>query len=140
MSNQEIINNIESSFKKHFPNGYINIYNRDQEKVDIQFYIGLIGNKNDINNGIRENDPMHHLFVIRQKEDKLIADMLFGGLSCKPTNPLYAMDNVKTKFRKTTGDSNKICTTYDKWFKKLKELVIEQGSNIYKAEVYQKYI
>lgn len=142
MNVNQLISNIEASFKTYFPLGYINIVNESDDRERIQVFIGLIGNVADVSNGIVQNDPMRHEFIVEQKDDKLVAVKWYGDLSCKPVDPLslVAIESINTKFRKTTGDVDKICKMYDKWFKQLKELVVKHKDNIHNVKMYQKYI
>ena len=138
---QNLINQIETSFKSQFPKGYCNIYKTKGLAGDqISLTIGLVDDIEIVTCKIRENDPMIHKFLIFIDGDKLEANLVMGGLSIKPLDKFYAMSHVKTGFRKTTGDKVKISKMYANWFKKLRAIVDEQNENIYKSEQYKNFI
>jgi len=139
---QTFIDQLKSSFLTQFPNGYCNIGVQKGGLMPgtIGISIGLVGDLDVVSNGIRENDPMMHKFLIFNKNGVLSAELCHGSLKVKPTSKYYAMESVKTGFRKTTGDQAKLLRMYTKFFSKLKNTVIEQGDNIYKSDIYQDYI
>ena len=137
----ELINDIKANFYKQFPNGFCQVgMNKGLCENTIGVSIGLVGDLKAVTSQIRHNDPMYHTFLIFIKDDVLSAELCHGSLKVKPSNRMYAMESVKTKFRKTTGNEDKISKMYAKWFVNLKAIVTEQGDNIYSAEQYKDYI
>jgi len=135
------MNEIKTNFLEQFPNGYCSIgMSKGLCENTIRLSIGIVGDIKDVTSQIRENDPMYHTFLIFTKDGALSAELCHGRLSVKTTNPFYAMESVKTKFRKTSGNEDKISKMYAKWFVNLKAIVTQQGDNIYSAEKYQAYI
>jgi len=133
----DLINKIETSFKTQFPKGYCRIrQSKGLSGEQITISIGLVNDINIVTAKIRENDPMFHKFLISLDGETLESTLIQGSLAVKPIDQFYVMNHVKTGFRKTTGDANKVVKTYDKFFAKLKTLVNEQGNNIYKSEQY----
>jgi hypothetical protein len=138
---QDLMNQIEASFKAQFPKGYCNISKRNGLAGEqINLTIGLVDDIDVVTCKIRENDPMIHKFLIFINGDNLEAVSVMGSLAVKPVDNFYAMNFVKTKFRKTTGNADKISKMYAKWFKTLRSIVNEQGDNIYKSEQYKDFI
>ena len=136
-----LMNEIKASFLAQFPNGYCHVgMNKGLCENTIGVSIGLIGDLKAVTSQIRHNDPMYHTFLIFVKDGVLRAELCHGSLKVKPTNRMYVMESVKTKFRKTTGNEAKISKMYAKWFVNLKAIVTEQGDNIYSSEKYQDYI
>jgi len=138
----EIEQAIQNSFNEYFPNAwsFINVRNSfGKEHISINF--GLV-DKSELTSRILENDPVFHTFVIHNEgAGKYEAVNVQSGIKINPVNPMYAMDRVKTKFRKTTGDSKRIIRTFDTFFKRLKVLVNEHESNIYQRKGYSdKYL
>jgi len=137
----QLMSEIKASFYEQFPNGYFRIgMNKGLSEYTIGLSIGLVGDIKDVTSRIRDNDPMYHTFLIFTKDGELSAELCHGSLKVKPTNRMYAMESVRTKFRKTKGGQSKILKMYTKWFVNLKAIVTEQGDNIYSAEQYQAYI
>lgn len=119
--------------KKYFPNSYAaSNFSKSMSLWSITFQFGLIGDKSDVPNGIRRNDPVDHLFNIYVTESGYEVSALIGGLATNPEEGSYlAIRNVKTPFRKTKGDVKKIEKTFDTFFKRLKKLVDDNKDNIY---------
>ena len=138
---QQLIDQIQTSFKQQFPKGYCNIYQTKGLAGDqISLTIGLVNDINHVSNKIRENDPMMHKFLIFINGDQLEANLLHGALSVNPLESWLAMSHIKTGFRKTTGNATKIAKAYDKFFTKLHATVTEQRENIYNLPLYQDYL
>jgi hypothetical protein len=137
----DLISRLKTSFKEQFPKGYCNVGPFNSLTKDTIFLsIGLVGPLDDVTSNIRENDPMLHKFLIFTKDNTLSAELVCGRLCVKTTSKYYAMDSIKTGFRKTKGNEDKIVNMYTKWFAKLRTLVDEQGENIYKSDLYKDYI
>jgi len=133
-----MMKDIEKSFKKQFPKGWSIIHQGGGISKDtISIVIGLIGNKSDLPNGILENDPMFHSWLLFQHPKGYTAEILQAGISINPPEDSYlAMGRIKTKWRKTTGDEAKMVKTLDAFFKKLKKLVKDNEDNIFGRSKY----
>jgi hypothetical protein len=133
-----LMNEIKTSFLNQFPKGYCGIRETKGLSGDmISITIGLVGNINDVTSKIRENDPMLHKFLIFNENGILSAESVCGRLDINPIEKFYAMSGIKTGFRKTTGNPEKIAKMYAKWFSKLKTIVEENKENIYNADLYK---
>ena len=136
-----LMTEIQTSFLDVFPKGYcvVNKFNGLTDNT-ISITIGLVGDINDVTSKIRENDPMLHKFLIFDNNGILSAESVSGRLDINPLEKYYAMSGLKTGFRKTTGNPEKIVKMYSKWFSKLKSIVEENKENIYKADLYKDYL
>lgn len=142
MSKQEleqIAEGISTAFDKYFPNGWSRIgVNRiiGDDLVSVTF--GLVSDKSEQSSGLFDNDPMLHKFLVRQKGDgTYVSEKLLGYISTNPEAGSYmAMSSVKTPYRKTTGNPEKIIKSFDVFFGRLKTLLNEHESNIYGRERY----
>lgn len=134
----DVIENIKSSFNKHFPNGWMNIgKGRGIGSDTIHISFGLV-DVSELSSRISQNDPVFHSFIIFvEGEDLYEAQYTTGSIKINPeVGTHYAMGSVKTKFRKSKGDSDKMTRTFDTFFKRLNVLVIEHESNIYQRNTY----
>lgn len=136
-NNQFIVDSIQKSFDKQFPNAWsiIRVQKLIGEVITVTF--GLV-DKSELTSGILENDPVFHSFIIHiEGDDKYEAAVNSSGISINPPEgSYYAMERVKTKFRKTKGDSKRIVKTFDTFFKRLKVLVKANEANIYQRQNY----
>lgn len=133
-NDKEIIEGIKIVFNKYFPNGWI-----FQQKISsdtISFSFGIIGDKKELSSGILDNDPVHHKFIIRKEKMGWEVENLIGSIAINPTEQSSAISSVKTKFRKTKGNTKKIINTFDRWFGKLKSLIKDNEENIYQRSKY----
>ena len=144
MAYQDLLTQIEGSFKLQFPNGYIKTHQGTgfSGYTTLTVDLGLIGNLDDVSNKIRHNDPMHHKFMMFVNGDNhLEVETLISGLSLKPeAGSFLAMNTIKTGFRKIKGDKAKVNRAFDRFFVKLKSMVEENHENIFNAEKYKDYI
>jgi hypothetical protein len=129
---------LEAEFKNVFPKGFFEMYTVSTGRLYIK--LGLIDDINVVANHIRENDPMYHVFWVDQQNDQLLTEELTGGLSCDPLSNYYAMSITKTKFRKASGDFNKVNKHLVKWFNTLKSIVVANKDTIYGRHNFESYI
>ena len=134
----KLVADIEKEFKSQFPNAWFFGSVRaglGLPHVSIDF--GFV-NKSELTSNILDNDPVHHSFMFHDEgSGKFNAVRLRGGISINPPEGSYlAMDTVKTKFRKTTGDDKRILKTFKTFFKRLKVLVKDNEQNIYQRKKY----
>ena len=133
-NSEEIIDGIKIVFKKYFPNGWI-IWRKISSNT-ISFSLGIIGDKKELSSGILDNDPVHHKFIIRKEKMGWEVENLIGSIAINPIEQYLVMSSVKTKFRKTKGNTKKIINTFDRWFGKLKSLIKDNEENIYHRDQY----
>ena len=133
ISNEQMMDGISKAFSKYFPHGWKIVRQGNGLSADsIHVYIGLVGDTTELPSGIRENDPMFHSWILFPDKKGWSAESSQGSLAINPPEGSYlAMGSVKTKWRKTKGDNNKMVKTFDTFFKRLKALVKENESNIY---------
>lgn len=138
---------VSSSFKKHFPNGYINIQKRQSLGNDgdhIVGYIGMIGDIKDNTGGYHENDKMNHsFFMYPTREPGVFSFKGSGKIYINPAEGSYnAMDSIKTKM----GNNSKITLEkadkkLNKFFTKLSGLMKDNIDNIYGIkDIDKKYL
>jgi len=141
-SAKDMMEAIDKSFKKYFPNGWSRIRPGTGISSDsISVNIGLIGKDADVPNGIRQNDPMLHTWLLFPDANGYSAEMGQGSIMLNPPEGSYlAMSPLKTKWRKTKGDAKKMVKTFDSFFKKLKDMVKKNQANIFgRNELNDKY-
>jgi hypothetical protein len=134
----ELASEIESTYKKIFPKGWVKALPRNMFKDDfITLSFGLIGEKKEWAQGIRENDPMHMGFIIRPGKKGWASEQTQGKLMLNPPEGSYlVMKGLPLKFRKYQGDSAKTIKAFEKFFKKIKTAVKDNESNIYNRAEY----
>lgn len=125
---RQLAQDIKTEFEKYFPKSYINSEVTTNIKSGI-FVRWTLGNgKSEYANGIRENDPLHHLFNIRVQPSsdgyKYQTELLVGG-------ELWTINGkVKIGFRKTTGDAKKVLDAMKRYIKKMYKVVEEHADEI----------
>lgn len=143
MTPEEFKSSVESSFKKHFPNGYIDVdlnANILSDKQYIRGLIGMIGNPKDNTNSIIQNDKMRHTFSMWALNDTEWSFEGNGKIYITPAEGSYnAMDSIKTGL----GNNSKINLAkaeikLAKFFRKLSDLMKENKDKIYGAESIDK--
>ncbi len=143
VSPDEVIKEIEKSFKKYFPKGFIDVSGeKDFAGKTITVQWGLVGDERYLPNKIRRNDPMYGVQVIFVR-DGGVYETSGGthGLHLKPSKDSYlAMELLKHRLRKTKGDGQKMIKTFDNFFKKLAQMVKENKDKIYGADNIKKFI
>jgi hypothetical protein len=144
LTQDDFLVNTEKDFKKEFPNGFFHgIKQNDFGKDYITISLGLIGDKNDVANGIRNNDPMNTTIIIHCNDDCSNNEMksLISGLYVKPEEGSFlAMKHIKTGLRKTKGDLNKLQKSLKNYYAKMKKTVKNNKENIINSDKYQKYL
>lgn len=129
---------LDHKFKDQFPNGFIQTQVRrclSGNGWTIAVRIGLIRELSDVAYSIRHNDPMYHTFMITDNGHGLFeATSSIGSLMVNATVPHMAMSSVKTGFRKTTGDADKIVAGFDRFFKKLRKVFDDNKEDVYHVE------
>lgn len=149
---------MKAIFKKHFPNGYINVSKLALGGKGVMIVAGMIGDIEDVANRIRQNDPLtlrmfiHDGFVIPNGfslsndlpqdfdhddsftqevyglGDKLVIEIDGNSLAIKPTERHMAMGREKIPARKINNTPEKALVALDKLFAKAKEIVTTQAA------------
>lgn len=133
----EMLKDIETSFKSLFPNGWITTRsNWGMYKDACIIHCGLISNINDQSSRIIDNDPMYHSFILHSDSKGFSSEVLRAGISVNPKEKYLAMSTVKTKWRKYRGDADKTYAAFDKFFKRLRVLLDENADDIYGRSRY----
>lgn len=127
---------IESAFKKHFPNGYVEVkqsksFGSDADYINI--LMGMIGNPKDNTNGIIQNDKMRHTILLYPNKDG-------NSYSFKGDGRIYikklagssnSMDSIKTNIGNATSITlKKAQDKILKFIPKLADLMKENIENI----------
>lgn len=138
MSLQQHIN---VQFKTSFPHSTISFTHGALNSTTLFVRIALQQSE-DWTNGIMHNDPMIHLFSISNENGVLVAERVNGSISIKPEAGSHmAMSHVKTNFRKTSGNDEKIIKMFGTFFARLRNQVNELGDTIYGFEkINPKYL
>ena len=132
----ELVADIESTFKKHFPNSFINARHSKGIGNSIMVTIALAKDKMEAPNKIIDNDPMLANFAIHMNSNQiddsgeftgepLVIERFRGaGLSWHGQD---GFNRIKVPFRKTTGDPAKIIKALDRHFQRLSDAVKENA-------------
>lgn len=135
---------VKALFLKQFPNGYINI-SKLALGGGINIRCGLIGDKNDVANQIRENDPMsisifiHDNFVFNDEEvelGELVLEFKSSRIDVRTDEQYFYCKSHKIPARKIKANPEKALSRLDTYFGRCKAIVTEQASqnNIIKQE------
>jgi hypothetical protein len=140
MTVDEFVKKLEATIKKIFPKSYIQIYASKNLGASITFRFALGKDKSEWVNGIIQNDPLFHTWMIGWNsfteghfiKDKIEADMSVGGtLKIKPEEGSYmAFGRVKIGWRKKTDTPDKIIKHFDNYFKKVKQTLKSNKDNL----------
>lgn len=131
MNAQQFTAKVLENFKKHFPNGYANA-SKFSLGGGVYFSFGLIGNIEDVENKIRQNDNLSLSLEIHENfkfdtteeiEGKIVIESNRSFFSVKPVNNYFAMSSVKIPFRKINNTPEKALISIEKHFIKAKELI-----------------
>lgn len=133
-----IAKSVKSSFEQQFPNGWIvSRVVKGLGGPQVYVSLGIISDRSELISQIIDNDPAFHSFLVFDESNgKYEARNIRGDISINPVEKYLAMSTVKTKFRKTTGNVDKIIRTFDKFFVNLKQLVKDNEDNIYQRGKY----
>jgi hypothetical protein len=142
MSHLNIINTLEAdvvaAYKKLFPLSTIYF---SKGALGCSFITLMLTDKDTVFNGIIQNDQFFTTIMIEQNADGTFTmENCNGSLSINPIEKFYAMSHVKCAIRRTTGDANKIKKTLATYFKKRKDVIDANKSNIYGASKITKFL
>lgn len=132
---QDLMDQLQTSFLKYFPNGYFRIQHSKRFGNSIIISLGLIKDQKDVSSNIRENDPMFTNIFLHYNEATGIFEVgsSSSGLSINPEEGSYmAMGTVKNPVRKFKTDNQAVIVKkLDQYFAKYKEIVKANWDNIY---------
>ena len=138
---ENVLTAVQVKFKTLFPHSAINVRKSalyDESRPS--FVIVMTLKNGNYPNGIIENDAMYHVAYVATAGDKIMAEMVVGGLSVLPKERYLAMSHEKIKFRKKTGTEAQVIKHFDKWLDELKSTVVSNRDKIYNGEQYQEFI
>jgi len=150
MKINELIQQIENTYNKHFPLSkcFVKLSTNLYSSIFIDCH--LAGDKTELYNGYWENDIFRIRFSIdtdkgafkninemSEVPENLRMEIDSKSYLLKPANPHMAFDRRNLSFRKTKGNAKKIVATLDKYFAKLKEELIKdlQAGLIHKNHI-----
>lgn len=144
---KEFLETIKTSYSKYFPESKCSAGIREILSIkDIGIYCYLSIDRNEVANKIIENDMFTIRFSIEGKFENLETDITDIDLiltndhkryTIKPTEKYCVYGGRVLKFRKTVGKHNKILKALDKFFKQLKDSLIEDYNN---NNIHEDYI
>ena len=132
----DFIEDIEKTYKKYFPKSLIKIRKSDilgSKGIYAECY--LAKDESEVPHRILDNDTFHIKFCIETLEnfndlpDVMILEWYHKSIMLKPSDDFYYCDFKQLPFRKTKGNADKILKTLDRYFKLLKNAVIEEFEN-----------
>lgn len=140
MTVDEFVKKLEATVKKIFPKSFIQVYASTNLGSSITFKFALGKDKSEWNNGIIQNDPLFHVWMIGWNsftdghfiKDKIEAELSVGGsLAVRPEEGSYmAQGRAKIGWRKKTAPPDKIIQHFDGYFKKMKKVLKDNKDNL----------
>ena len=140
MTVDDFIKGLESAIKKSFPKSYINAKASTNLGASIHLTFALGKDKSEWQNGIIENDPLFHRFMIGWNsfteghfiKDKIEAELSVGGtLKVNPEEgSRMALGRVKIGWRKKTAPPDKIVQYFGNYFKKAQKVLKDNKDNL----------
>lgn len=139
MKMNEFINEIQGTYYKYFKDSKIQVDFTSNLYNSIYIKCLLARDKTEVAHGIIDNDMLHIKFSIDHNGKAFDKDITINSivdfndlnLNCwdksyliKPNDRFLAYSSRKLTFRKTKGDTKKVISTLDKFFKKLKDQLI----------------
>ena len=135
MKINEFMQQIETTYSKHFPLSRISVDYVGNIYRSISIVCYLAGNNTEVYNKIWRNDMLNIRFSIDAESGEFekgttieseIPEKLKMEVNCKnylikPNNSHLVYSRRELTFRKTKGNAKKIVATLDKYFTKLKE-------------------
>lgn len=137
MTRDEFVSQLDSAFKKHFPNGEFMIRGGAIGGDDTIFFDGMIGGYTVTrhNDNLSFRGSLHDCCVDGIMNDRIQLEWSGASISLKPQpDSYYAMDNVKIGLRKITNTPEKVIASFKKAVQKAAKLVIENKENLYQVE------
>jgi hypothetical protein len=134
---QGLMDQIQSSFLKYFPNGFFKAYHSTNIANSIHIRVGLIGDISDVSGKIAGNDPMFTSITIFIEDDgSFRVSSHSSGLSINPEEGSHmAMGTVRNPVRKFATDKPEVIVgKLDQYFAKCKDIVKTNWDNIYRVQ------
>lgn len=140
MSVDDFTKNLESAIKKVFPKSHVAARASTNLGSSIHLQFALGKDKSEWQNGIIQNDPLFHSWMIgwnafadgKFTKDKIVAELSTGGTL--KTNPEpgthYALGSKKIGWRKKTATPEKMIKGMQDYFKKVKKVAKENKDNM----------
>lgn len=124
---------LRTTFKKVFPKGWINVGPSDGTTTIVS--LGLIGGTRSEK---RSYDPMYHvLFLSKIDTDLYTLELRTGGIYVRSgSDKNLDLTKLTTRFRKLSGSAETVWSGFSAFLVKLKQLVVDNGQNIYGREHY----
>jgi hypothetical protein len=136
----EFVKSLETEIKKIFPKSYIEVRASTNLGASISLRFALGKDKSEWQNGIIQNDPLFHAFMIGWNsfteghfiKDKIEAELsVGGGLKVDPAAGSHmAYDRVKIGWRKKTAPPDKMVKAIGDYFKKVKQVLMSNKDRI----------
>ena len=137
MNTKNFMQEVEKTYKNHFPKSLIRVkYSSFYPSIDVTPV--LAGNRDEVTNGIWQNDILSVSFTIDNNGKEFNKEVFDGDLpdeitisadqksyAIKPDSVYLAYGHRKLSFRKTQGNPEKILSALDKFFASLKKSLSE---------------
>lgn len=150
MNAKQFQESVRETFKKHFPNGYINV-SKLALGGGVHIGCGMIGHESGWLSRERMNDPLvislfiHDNYSFNDETTelpKLIMEFAGSYVKVVSTNPHLASESHKIPARKLTQDPVKLIASLDKYFLKCSEVIKELGAEnkiAYQSTIPEQY-
>lgn len=145
MTVSEFVSGLESAVKKIFPRSFVQIYSGKNLGSSITFRFALGKDKSEWQNGIIQNDPLFHLWMIGWEsfvddaftKDKIPAELSVGGsLTITPEEGSYmAQGRAKIGWRKKTLPPDKLIKGFSDYFKKVKKVLKDNQDKLFDKDL-----
>ena len=136
MTISEFLTAVKEVYAKYFPDSVCGAKFSSSVTPSIFINCYLAGNQSELSGGYAVNDLFHCSLCIFIKDRKATKDSLFGeqtlemangsSILTKPDNKYCVYGSVKVPFRKTTGDAKKLLNYFDKYVRKIRDVLKEQ--------------
>lgn len=140
MTVDEFTKALEATIKKIFPKSFVRATASTNLGASIGLVFALGGGKNEWTNGIIENDPLFHRWMIGWNsftenafiKDKIVAELSTGGsLKVDPEPGSHmAFGRVKIGWRKKTAPPDKMIKSMGDYFKKVKKVLKDNWDRV----------
>lgn len=129
---------VKAAYKKYFPESNVNIriFRCLGKAITIDCF--LAGDLSEVAGGIPENDMFHvnvwidlteNFYVENDLPDNLVMEWRNSSVIKKPEQKYLAYGAETVRYRKTSGDAEKIVKALDKYFSRLHDTVVNLREN-----------
>ena len=135
MTVDEFMSALESAIKKVFPKSFVHTRASTNLGSSIALQFALGKDKSQWTNGIIQNDPLFHSWMIgwnsftegKFVKDKIEAELSVGGTLKVEPDPgsFMAFGSVKIGWRKKTAPPDKLIPYFTNYFKKVKKVLMD---------------